>query len=73
MKFDEDIPILERGAAFPQFYGNAIPKGDRHCWWNPMDFNNRYWVNFIQWANLEFGKLYEKDCQAEALMMGGEL
>jgi ATP-independent RNA helicase DbpA len=47
----EDFQPLDRGCAFPQFYEN----GDRYTWWNPMDFNLRYWMQFIQWSELEFG------------------
>lgn len=65
----EDFQPLERGAAFPQFYEN----GDRFKWWNPMDFSNRYWINFVQWSGLEWGTLFDSNEQAEALMMGGEL
>lgn len=60
---------LERGAAFPQTYEN----GDKFRWWNPMDFNNRYWINFIQWSDLVLSRSVPYDERAECLMMGGEL
>ena len=65
----EQYQPLERGCAFPQYYEN----GDRYKWYFPYDFHNRYWMYFIQWADCEFGKLHDKESQAEALMMGGEL
>lgn len=65
----EDYQPLERGGAFPQYYEN----GDRYKWWHPMSFNNRYWLNFIQWSDMEFGFKMPEDLLSETLMMGGEL
>lgn len=65
----EDFYPIERGAAFPQFYEN----GDHYTWWNPMNFSNKYWMQFIQWSDLEWGFRIPLDEAAEALMMGGEL
>lgn len=65
----EDYQPLDRGAACPQFYEN----GDKFKWWNPMVFTNRYWLNFVQWSDTEWGFKSPQDELAEALMMGGEL
>lgn len=65
----EDYQPLDRGAAFPQFYEN----GDRYKWWRPTCFTYRYWQNFIQWSEIEFGFKMPEDLLSEALMMGGEL
>lgn len=71
MKFDEHIPILGRGGAFPQFYGNAIPMGDHYKWWNPMDFSYRFWHSMCM-ETYELPRM-PRDDAFEVMLMGGEL
>lgn len=71
MKFDEDIPMLDRGAAFPQYHGNAIPTGDTYRWWNPMDFAYRFW-NTMCAETCELPRM-DRDPAFEVMLMGGEL
>lgn len=71
MKFDENIQIHDRGAAFPQFHGNAIPMGDTVKWWNPMDFSYRFWQAMC-WETWELPRMRPDDA-FEVMLMGGEL
>lgn len=70
--FDDNIEHLNRGVAFPQYYGNAIPYGDRVTPWCPMDFHYYFWMH-LKCESCELKVPNWTDDTIETLMMGGEL
>lgn len=76
MKFDENVSMLDRGQAFPQFHGGAIPFGDKQKTWNPMDFSYRFWYHMVdQKYEVGAGSYASQwtDDVIEMAMMGCEL